>query len=77
MNWLTTKIARARIKMPKYYEHRRQTMIRLAYMSEQNAMHRFTDNIPNNFNHWMLQATIYRKRAAWYVHKEIERKYKI
>jgi len=75
MNWLESKLARIRICSPGYYENRRQEMIHYAWECEQNAKKRFGERMPNFFNLWMSRVEMFRKRAAWYIHKEMERKY--
>ena len=75
MNRIQSRIARIKIKSPGYWERRRQEMIRIGWDYEQNAAWRFCDARPGYYLYYESKATMYRKRAAWSVHKQIEEKY--
>ena len=75
MNRFKYKLARLKIKSPGYWERRRQEMIRIAWNHEQAAAWHFVDSRPGVYYNSISFANMYRKRAAWYVHKQIEEKY--
>jgi len=76
MNWIKSKKLRCIIQSKGYYESRRQKMIHIAWDYEQNAAWSHRERAASmNYSHWISLSNMYRKRAAWYVNKQIEAKY--
>jgi len=71
MNTIQVKIAKAKIRSRGYWERRRQQMIRLGWDCEQHAAWSYRDAKPGYYLHWESKANMYRKRASWYVRKQI------
>jgi len=73
MNTIKVKIARSIIKRKDYNEKRREKMVGIAGNYDQQAVWHFGDAHPGYYMRLSDKAHMYRKRAAWYVKKMIEK----